>query len=59
MWGFLSGIHEAPLAAVPETEYNHDTGFAHQGRPMNDWFDPSWCSLHLWLTPPLWSQVPL
>lgn len=24
-----------------------DTGFSRQGRLMDDWFDPSWCSFHL------------
>lgn len=36
-----------------------DTGLSYQGRLRTGWFDPSWCSFHLELTPPLWPQVPL
>lgn len=45
--------------SLPSQAQRRNTGFAHQGMLMNDWFDPSWCSFHLLLTPPLWSQVPL
>lgn len=47
-----------PSGPARLTRLGRDTGLSEAG-DARDGFDPSWCSLHLTLTPPLRPRLPL